>query len=134
MPTHLPTLLTPALLPPQLKGRLAAEARACFAELSESLGREAAKGVPAEATTHPLTASTLAYLKRILGCDTALPVLFGSDGASPAGSLAEEARLLERSSAAVGALLDALLAGGCLAVLLCHSSAQPLASLKPVCT
>lgn len=36
--------------PPQLRGRLAAEARGCFGEVQDALPRDAAKGVPADGT------------------------------------------------------------------------------------
>lgn len=67
----------PVGLPLQLRGRLAAEARACFSELPESLPREAARGVPADGTVHPLCASTVSLLKRTLGHGAALRVLLG---------------------------------------------------------
>lgn len=100
----------------QLRGRLAGEVRACFRELQESVPREAAKGVPADGTVHPLCASTLSLLRRTLGYQSALRVLFGGDAPSPAvrpaggGSLAEEARLQEQMGAAVGRILETLLA------------------------
>ena len=75
-----PSLVLPPPPPTQLRARLAAEVRACFAGLQESVGREAARGVPADGTVHPLCAGTLAALKRLLACESALPVLF-ADGA-----------------------------------------------------
>ena len=111
--------LTPPPLPPslpQLRARLGAEVRACFAELQESVARDAARGVPADGTVHPLCASAVSLLRRILAYQSALPVLFG-DAAGPAphagaAGLAVEARLLERMGAAAAHLFDTLLAGG----------------------
>ncbi|KAL4425956.1 hypothetical protein ABPG75_009972 [Micractinium tetrahymenae] len=100
----------------QLRGRLASEVRACFADLLDSLPREAAKGVPADGTVHPLCASAVSLLKRTLGYASALRVLFGGpDGAGAAGhgaggSLAAEARLLDEMAAAVARIFDTLLA------------------------
>ena len=74
-----PLHLLPACLP-QLHGRLAAEVRACFRELQESVPREAAKGVPPEGTVHPLCASTMVLLRRTLAYRSALPLLFGPEG------------------------------------------------------
>ncbi|KAL4444856.1 hypothetical protein ABPG77_003906 [Micractinium sp. CCAP 211/92] len=99
----------------QLRGRLAAEARACFSDLPDSLPREAARGMPADGTVHPLCASTVSLLKRTLGHESALRVLLaGAEGAGSAGhaagsSLAAEARLLEEMSSAVGRIFDTLL-------------------------
>eukprot|EP00887_Chlorella_sp_A99_P004636 scaffold4.g4636.t1 len=99
-----------------LRGKLAAEARTCFKGLQEAVALDAGGAAPADATVHPLCASTVPSLKRILGFETALPVLFGEDarggpcGGSDTG-LAEEARLLERMTGAVGRVLDALLSG-----------------------
>ncbi|KAI7842350.1 hypothetical protein COHA_003990 [Chlorella ohadii] len=61
----------------QLRGRLVTEARACFGELQDALPRDAAKGVPADGTVHPLCAACAALLKRTLAYKSALPVLFG---------------------------------------------------------
>ncbi|EFN57392.1 hypothetical protein CHLNCDRAFT_50911 [Chlorella variabilis] len=98
----------------QLRARLGAEVRACFAELQESVARDAARGVPADGTVHPLCASAVSLLRRILAYQSALPVLFG-DAAGPAphagaAGLAVEARLLERMGAAAAHLFDTLLA------------------------
>lgn len=76
-----PSLPLPAGFLPQLRGRLAAEARACFSDLPDSLPREAARGVPADGTVHPLCASTVSLLKRTLGHGSALRVLLaGAEG------------------------------------------------------
>ncbi|GAB4824073.1 hypothetical protein N2152v2_011119 [Parachlorella kessleri] len=96
--------------------RTVAEVRACFALLQESYGGKVADSVPPDGTVHPLCGSTVAALKRLMSYESALPVLFG-EGAqqgppapSGMGGLREEARLLERMSAAVTTILDSLLA------------------------
>jgi hypothetical protein len=66
----------------QLRDRLAAEVRSCFAELQDSVVRDAARAVPADGTVHPLCASTVSLLRRVLAAESALPVLFG-DGEQP---------------------------------------------------
>lgn len=62
--------------PLQLHARLAGEARACFGELQDWFMRDAARGVPADGTVHPLCATSVSLLKRLLAAPGALPVLF----------------------------------------------------------
>lgn len=98
----------------QLRSHLAAAARACWGQLPDYLAREAARGVPPNASLHPLVATTMALLKRTLAFQSALPVLFGEGAGAAAGGrggLAEQARLQERTAAAVASVLDALLSG-----------------------
>lgn len=113
--------LTAHCCPLQLRGRLAAEVRACWGDLPDWLGREAAKGVPADGAVHPVCATTMALLKRTLAYESALPVLFGEGAAAGGagagvrggGGLAEEAGRIDRMAAATAHILDKLLAGEC---------------------
>ena len=60
-----------------LRLRLVGEARACFTELQQTVGAEAGTAAPADATVHPLCASTVTTFKRVLAFDAALSLLFG---------------------------------------------------------
>ena len=74
-PAHPPTCHA-ARLPPAWNPQV----RACFGQLQESYGgQRIAEGVPPDATVHPLCASTVAALKRLLGYESALRVLFGGE-------------------------------------------------------
>ena len=71
----------------QLSARLATEVRACFADVHDSVARDAPTGgVPADGTVHPLCASTVALLKRVVAYKSALAVLFGEGEPSLGGS------------------------------------------------